>query len=236
MNRTLLLVALILTTIVSTTSPVLATRDPGPGPGAARSSGMSLYNYRPKAPTPPRVGQAGLNNQYADGMNLYEYVRSEPVGHMDPSGTFATREGDIGGGKENSFDYTKSKRYFYTAKCGWIDKSHFGWSTTYDNIVQQLQKQLFEIKYTLPVFGIKTDGKFLNMRGKFRGKVKNFSEYQIRQVALRMTFLAGNEIERSQFMAEKAALTDIVVNAIYAYDGSGWSLEDLPTNFLARVS
>ena len=86
MNRTTLLAALTLTAIVATTSPVLATRDPGPGPGPASSSGMALYNYGPKAPTPPRVGQAGLNNQYADGMNLYQYVASNPVRYHDFSG------------------------------------------------------------------------------------------------------------------------------------------------------
>ncbi len=86
MNRTTLLTVLVLTIVAATACPVLATRDPGPGPGPARSSGMALYNYRPKAPTPPRIGQTGLNNQYADGMNLYQYVRGNPVKHLDPSG------------------------------------------------------------------------------------------------------------------------------------------------------
>lgn len=94
MNRTTLLAALVLTAIIATASPVLATRDPGPDPGPARSSGMALYNYRPKAPTPPRIGQSGLNNQYADGMNLYQYVASNPL-HKFDLGMVAVVLGDL---------------------------------------------------------------------------------------------------------------------------------------------
>jgi hypothetical protein len=43
---------------------------------------------RPGAAMPPRIGQNGLNNQYADGMNLYQYVGSNPTGFVDPSGLF----------------------------------------------------------------------------------------------------------------------------------------------------
>jgi hypothetical protein len=86
MNRTTLLASLVLAAIFATTSPAMAGRDPGPGPGPARGVGMAMYDYRPKPPAPQRVDQAGLNNQYADGMNLYQYVRSNPVRHLDPSG------------------------------------------------------------------------------------------------------------------------------------------------------
>jgi len=89
MNRTTLLTALTLAAIVITSSPTLAMRDPGQGPDSARRSGMPLYNYGPKPPAPPRIGQAGLNNQYADGMNLYEYVRSQPISSVDPQGLAA---------------------------------------------------------------------------------------------------------------------------------------------------
>jgi len=90
MKRTTLLAALVLTTIVATTSPVFARRDPGPGAGSAHSSGMPLYNYGSQMSTPPRVGQDGVNDQYADGMNLYEYVRSNPVKGRDPMGLQTT--------------------------------------------------------------------------------------------------------------------------------------------------
>ena len=72
---------------------------PGYMPGGPTRTGMALYTYgskRPAAPlpmsarrgivTPPRIGQTGLNNQYADGMNLYQYVGSNPAVYVDPSG------------------------------------------------------------------------------------------------------------------------------------------------------
>jgi len=59
------------------------SRDPGPG-GAARVGTA--------APAPSgRVFQRDLGGQYTDGMNLYEYVRSSPLGYVDWSGWGATR-------------------------------------------------------------------------------------------------------------------------------------------------
>jgi len=76
MKRTTLLIAALAIAVIATATPAFAMRDPGAG-------GMALYNYGPQ---PPRIGQAGLNNQYADGMNLYQYVKSSPVSGLDPSG------------------------------------------------------------------------------------------------------------------------------------------------------
>ena len=50
-------------------------RDPGPpGPDA-----------------PPPVGEQGVNGQYADGLHLYQYVRSMPVIYVDPMGAQASQ-------------------------------------------------------------------------------------------------------------------------------------------------
>jgi hypothetical protein len=76
MKRTTLLIAALAVAVIGTATPAFAMRDPGVG-------GMAMYNY---GPTPPRVGQTGLNNQYADGMNLYQYVRSAPTHLVDPYG------------------------------------------------------------------------------------------------------------------------------------------------------
>lgn len=77
MKRTTLLIAALTLAVIATATAAFAMRDPGAG-------GMAMYNYGPQ---PPRIGQAGLNNQYADGMNLYQYVRSNPLAYLDPQGT-----------------------------------------------------------------------------------------------------------------------------------------------------
>lgn len=71
-------------TIILSISPAFAERDPGPGP--ASTVGMELYDYTQNA-QPPSIGPNGLNNQYADGMNLYQYIGSNPVNWLDPTGT-----------------------------------------------------------------------------------------------------------------------------------------------------
>ncbi len=81
MKRTTLLIGVLAIAAIATATPALAMRDPGAG------GGMAMYNY---GPTPPRIGQSGLNNQYVDGMNLYQYVRSNPIGAGDPSGLEST--------------------------------------------------------------------------------------------------------------------------------------------------
>jgi hypothetical protein len=83
MKRTTLLTAALAIAVVATATPAFAMRDPGAG------SGMAMYNYGPQ---PPRIGQTGLNNQYADGMNLYEYVGSNPVVRQDPMGLWWKKE------------------------------------------------------------------------------------------------------------------------------------------------
>jgi hypothetical protein len=72
-KRTKLLTAALVIAIVFTiANPALANRDPGMG---------GMYG-----PMPPRVGQAGAGGQYRDGMNLYQYVRSNPITRVDPDG------------------------------------------------------------------------------------------------------------------------------------------------------
>jgi hypothetical protein len=72
MKRTTLLVGALAIAVIATATPAFAMRDPGPG-------GM-------RGAMPPRVGQAGLGGQYADGMNLYQYARSTPPNGTDPMG------------------------------------------------------------------------------------------------------------------------------------------------------
>jgi hypothetical protein len=76
MKRTTLLSAALAIAVIAAATPAFAMRDPGAG-------GMAMYNYGPQ---PPRVGQTALNNQYADGVNLYQYVQSSPIQRMDPFG------------------------------------------------------------------------------------------------------------------------------------------------------
>lgn len=59
------------------------SRDPGSGRNS--SSPAATTHFPPRDPTG--------SNQYADGMNLYEYVRSNPVGYVDPMGLAATKTG-----------------------------------------------------------------------------------------------------------------------------------------------
>ncbi|MCY2928644.1 MAG: hypothetical protein NTV86_03960 [Planctomycetota bacterium] len=68
----LLTVALTLAAAVGSACPVLANRDPGSG---------GMYGSMP-----PRVGQAGVGEQYKDGMSLYPYGGGNPINRLDPSG------------------------------------------------------------------------------------------------------------------------------------------------------
>jgi len=107
-RTTLLTAALAIAGIIATTTPAFANRDPGMGgmpmynygPTPPRPGGMPIYNYGSQLPVPPRIGQNGLNNQYADGMNLYQYVRSSPINRVDPSGLFG-RETHFGQVKDS---------------------------------------------------------------------------------------------------------------------------------------
>lgn len=56
-------------------------RDPAPGgsPGPATAAPAPTANFLPRDPTG--------SNQYADGMNLYQYVGSNPIVRVDPRGT-----------------------------------------------------------------------------------------------------------------------------------------------------
>lgn len=87
MNRIFTLTILSALTVALSNTSVLAMRDPG--------MGSDLYDYA-RAASPPRLGQAGFNNQYADGMNLYQYVRSNPNKYLDPKGTNAYITGGTG--------------------------------------------------------------------------------------------------------------------------------------------
>lgn len=80
MKRTTLLASLVVFAVVLVVDgQASAMRDPGAG-------GMPLYNYAAGGATPPRIGQNGVNEQYADGMNLYQYVGGNPIMRLDPSG------------------------------------------------------------------------------------------------------------------------------------------------------
>ena len=106
MFRKSLILSLIAAAVLTVTAPNASayynaslgrwvTRDPGPSParamrvGAPTVPGMtpSPYATSPAMAQSPRIGQAGYNSQYADGMSLYEYVRSNPVRYTDPKGT-----------------------------------------------------------------------------------------------------------------------------------------------------
>lgn len=56
--------------------------------GMRRSAAPFGISARSGVLAPPHIGQNGLNNQYEDGMNLYQYVGSNPVVYVDPSGLF----------------------------------------------------------------------------------------------------------------------------------------------------
>jgi hypothetical protein len=62
---------------------VFMQRDPGAGAGGPARMGAggapaATGRFIPRDPTG--------SNQYADGMNLYQYVQGNPVNHLDPSG------------------------------------------------------------------------------------------------------------------------------------------------------
>jgi hypothetical protein len=66
------------------------TRDPGPGSAVARPGGSTTL------PTGRTIQRAPTGtNQYADGPNLYQYVRSNPALYVDPSGLLSS---------DNTFD------------------------------------------------------------------------------------------------------------------------------------
>ena len=88
MRITRLAVALIaFATTTMITSEASAMYHPGMGRFMQRDPG-------PNAASPPRVGATGPSvrggfmprDQYADGMNLYQYVCSNPLVYVDPRG------------------------------------------------------------------------------------------------------------------------------------------------------
>ncbi|MFA7235470.1 MAG: hypothetical protein WC058_01285 [Phycisphaeraceae bacterium] len=79
-TKPLFLLAIALAVSFSITSSAFANRDPGPG-------GMF-------GPTSSHIGHTGSASQYADGMNLYQYVRSNPTTLVDPMGTVVWTNGE----------------------------------------------------------------------------------------------------------------------------------------------
>lgn len=74
-RTTRLAVVVTMTATIAFANQTLAMRDPGP-------EGLDMPGVQP----PPRAGQAGLGGQYTDGMSLYQYVRSNPIVGLDPTG------------------------------------------------------------------------------------------------------------------------------------------------------
>jgi len=71
--------ALLLTAIAS---PAQAMYHPGMGRFMQRDPGPGgMFGSMPS-----RIGRASIADQYADGMNLYQYVGSNPVNRVDPLG------------------------------------------------------------------------------------------------------------------------------------------------------
>jgi len=94
-------------------------RDPGPGHANRIGAGGAarLGGFLPRDPTG--------SNQYADGMNLYQYVRSSPTRHTDPTGLAVPTTGeqmiaqwsrvhkDVQGGGDVSFVASLDEIDFY---------------------------------------------------------------------------------------------------------------------------
>ena len=138
MKRTRLIAMLVaMTTIATLAADASAYYHPtvgrfisrDPGPGRLPRPGTTTH-FLPRDPTG--------TNQYADGMNLYEYVRSHPVGRMDPSGTVIRdrhfehdwKHGETVNIKVNDYypgagyggGYT-DKRQYEVGKLKWLGKS-----------------------------------------------------------------------------------------------------------------
>ena len=95
-------------------APVFAMRDPVPG-------GMQLYNHGGGAPVPAA--------QYSDGMNLYQYVRSQPVTRTDPSGLWGGDVHNKGCKLGNTVDWATGVGYPQAAAnaVGVADEAVDGW-------------------------------------------------------------------------------------------------------------
>jgi RHS repeat-associated protein len=65
--------------------------------------------------------------------NLYRYVASAASTFSDPIGLIVDKNDGIGGSD------VKQGRYFYTCKCGWIDKGHFGAATGAGRMLQHFK-------------------------------------------------------------------------------------------------
>ncbi len=87
MRRTTLVFILLGIATFIIAPPAFAGRDPGAGPESNANS-VTLYDYANNAQS-SRVSQNGHNNQYDDGMNLYQYERSNPVNNVDPAGLYS---------------------------------------------------------------------------------------------------------------------------------------------------
>ncbi len=84
-----------------------------------------LGRFTSRDPGPARVGSGGMGaggqfvqrDQYVDGMNLYQYVRSSPTRYLDPSGTEA-----IKGNKYGDWDFTQKNTNAARAGAGYVSE------------------------------------------------------------------------------------------------------------------
>ena len=195
-------------------------------------TGVYDVRYRPYHPTLGRWFTPDHIMQYADGANLHQYAKSNPALLGDPSGTFVEKRSLIGGADaDGNFSFQKSKRYFYTCGCGWIDKSHFNWINEYNAVLKQLRAQQETVKLVAKTVTLVTVSEYVNFAAKAQAPVYKgiFTEEGLREAAFLITFLHAVNIEVAQSLGGTVGVVPGVAQSVA---GSGWSLEDVPTDYL----
>jgi len=97
--------------------------------------GLPAGTFIPRDPLPvqSRVGQAGANNQYADGMNLYEYAKSKPTVLLDYNGMQSSQPSSQPDKSKVCCRYEKGKRSLpgYSHENPWATRDYLNkWQET----------------------------------------------------------------------------------------------------------
>lgn len=179
--------------------------------------------------------------QYADGMNLCQYIGSSPVRYLDPSGTTIEPKGGITGSYSRFLSGSGDKnRFIYTCRCGWLDRTHFTWDRAYagvyNNLLAVSKKKAGANTTVSPTYRGPIDGVAITYTVANVGRLAGLGrEWKLRGEGLKYTTLGifyslfrTGEAHQMGNAGRLLALVSDRAETVY-------SLEDLSTNWVGLM-